>query len=909
MGSKSIADLKSLTNADVSDNDLLLITDLSDKETKNIEVSEFKSYTIDKTTYLSRGSLTGSFYGKVYGTVTTSSNSNKSNLSYSSSFLIFNGDVNGTASYSITSSNSNFSLTSSNTVSSSYAVSASYSNISLFSHNSSSIKSISASFSYNAETSNISITSSYLNYYGQNNGTAHSSSFSEVCNSAAVADDILDKKSSIVRYAHNSVESFVTKYTDIAITSSNSSNAKIANSTLNRLFSSLEFRVSTNETNKTINITPISWKNIRNISAGSIGNLYTDFYVTYKNKPPFPIERQDEASNLATVTVGSFQLGPDNLIRNVAPNTKKPVPIFTSYVFPCGVDGYVIRFVNCTLYGEKRRKTGGILGDIFSFVQGLFGGGSRVSRRSTNVSNNKGPVYWATQLNGVVVSAQTFCNTVNFLDMGPPNTLSQYQQFVSPRAGNRILTKSVSYVGFPQESNTLYDIFKWYPQPPTDKQDSISQEVPYNVVKSIAHASGSNYNLLLLENDTYYPIFLGRQIALVEGKTFYQNSLHFPKTGSSISASVSNVNYLYYNTSSKDYLCVANSKILYLSSSIVHNYTGSAVYGNNLYLQELQPYLPIWNQYVTNLISCSRISHITGNRYLLTDGSKYTLKNNGQNSSGMPIYIIPDITNQSTALIQCNDVYNNMLKSVNMTLGYKGDVAGLPQVEITSTNYTGNYRKVNITETRFKNIVVLDSKRAIVGGDNGIIVYSNNIDSVTPTWTRIDPLSPSHPNTSLYLNASTEYLVEINDMYLLNVNSTKVIVVCGKDTSGRASMINCVIPTTDDTVVFNWEWRGVPGLFFQDSLDVDSSGNLLPSQIGSSSFQSVFRDYNTNVIVAGYSTFPTSSYYRYGVNRENIPYQIGSYNTSSIINSIGKIENEMYIFGGKNTLDLYTIQL
>ena len=893
MVKKAIPDLNQLSKENLSNNDLLLITDLSDKQTKNIKVSEFQDYTISKLDYLLTGSFTGSFSGKLYGSTLTSSFSNLTDLSKSSSFLLFNGDVNGTSSYSISSSKSTFSISSSQSNTSSHALSSSYSDVTLHAIKSSSIQSLKSSVSLYSESSLLSKTSSFLNYYGQNNGTAHSSSFSEICNLSSVADNIIDKASSIVRFAKQANESNFSRNSNIAITSSMSINSKTADAALNRLFSSLEFRISTDATNKTINITPISWKNIRNIAAGTIGNLFTDFYVTFKKKPPFAIERQDEASNRSTVTVGSFQLGADNLIRNIQPRSYNPVPIFTSYVFPCGVDGYVIRFVNCTLYGVMQKLTGwGSFTSVFD---------SAVRARQTAVSNNQGAVYWAKQLNGVVVSSQTFCNTVDFLNMGPPNTLSQFETFVTSRFSRKILRNSGPVAGFPLESSILNLLFNWIKIGPNFEDDVI-----YNIVTSIANSSGSNYNLLLLESDKYYPQFSGRQIALMQGETFYPNSLHFPKTGSSISASVGNSNYLCYNTSSKDYLCVADSKILYITASSIHNYTGSSNYGNNLYLNELQSKLPIWNEYKTNLTNCSKISHISNNRYILINNVNYNLQNAGEAASGMPIYIIPDITAQATSEIQSNNVAGGMAKSTNIILGYNGGLEGIPKQQILPNKYIGNYRVVNIDKTIFKTIKVLDSKRAIVAGDNGVIVYSNNIDNNSPSWIRVDPLSPGQPIDSAYLRLSTEYLVEINDIYTIYPSSIESVIVCGKDNSGRASMITCKVPRNNDLIIANWQWQGVQGLFSHDTLDVDDNGNLLPTQIGSSSFKAVFKD-TDNVIAVGYSTFPTSSYYRYATDKEVYPYQIGSYNTSSIINAIGRIENNMYIFGGKNTLDLYEI--
>ena len=182
MGQKTIADLNSLPKADLSDNDLLLITDLSDKETKNIEVSEFEGYIISKLDKLYTGSFTGSFYGKLYGTAITSSNSNLADVSTTSSVLSFNGNVNGTASYALSSSNSFYSISSSVSTSSSYSISSSYTYSSSFTNTTSSTYSKTSLYSLYSKQSDISITSSYINYYGQNNGTVHSSSFSEICN-------------------------------------------------------------------------------------------------------------------------------------------------------------------------------------------------------------------------------------------------------------------------------------------------------------------------------------------------------------------------------------------------------------------------------------------------------------------------------------------------------------------------------------------------------------------------------------------------------------------------------------------------------------------------------------------------------------------------------------------------------
>jgi len=900
MGQKSISDLNSLTKSELSGSDLLLITDISAKETKNIEVAEFEDYTISKLNSLLTGSFTGSFFGKLYGTSDTSSNSNLSELSSTSSFLIFNGNVNGTASYALTSSNSFYSISASVVESSSYAISSSYSNSSSFANTTSSIRSknsLYSNYSYNSDTS---ITSSFINYYGQDNGTVHSSSFSDLSNISDLAEDILDKGSSVVEYALSVNESEFTQTSGTAITSSHSNKSSVAESALTRLFSSLEFRVDTDVTNRKLNVTPLSWKNIKNIAAGNVGNLYTDFYVTYKKRPPFPSNLQDLAYNLSTVTVASFQLNSNNIIKNVSP--RNPVPIFTSYVFPCGTDGYVIRFVNCTLYAEQQKPT------WFGNITGFFG---RDTGRRSSVTNDRGPIYWNIQLDGVIVSAQTFCNTLEFLEVGPPFQpfISQFRYDQDSRfiSALKTLDKDSSFINFPATSNILNRLFNWYNNN-QQIQYNLIEDVTFNTVKSIAHVSASSYNLLLLENDTYPPFSFGRQIGLVNGKTFYNNSLHYPKTGSSISASIKDVNYLYYNTSSQEYLCVANSKVLYTGSSYINSYTGSQIYGTSLYITELQNLLPIWKYYDTNIQNGSGIGHISNNRYLLLDSVDYNLKNPGSPTGSMPIYIIPDITNQSIPMIQCHDLGtpNSSMIKTSRTIGNDGSNPDIPANPISDGDYLGNQRIVTFDKTIFRKLLVLDTKRAIVIGDNGLVVYSNNIDESLPKWLRIDQLSEGQPNTSELIRNSTEYLVKVNDAYVIYPGSVEIVVISGQDSSKRSCMLSCEVPSSpNDLIVSNWEWAGVLNSFSPVTLDVDSNGNLLPDQIGSSSINTVLRD-NKNVIAAGFSTFPTSSYYKYGLS-EFYPYQQGLYNTSSVINSIGKLENELYIFGGKNILDIYRI--
>ncbi len=909
MGIKTISDLNSLTKTTLSEKDLILITDISAKETKNIEVSEYQDYTISKLDYLHTGSFTGSFFGYLTGNSATSLVSTHSNLAQTSEKLLFTGENNGTASYSISSSNNNLSISSSQSNSSSYTLSSSYVNETLFSFNTSSTHALHSIRSLKSDKSEISLVSLGLNYFGQNNGTAHSSSVSERCNYTSIAHIILDQTSSTVLNTFRSDRSMFSDKSGNAITASLSKNSKIASSALSRLFSSVEFRVTTDVFTKKLNITPISWKNIQNIAAGSIGKFYTDFYINYKNRPNFPVDKQMLASYLSTAVVCSFQLQTSNIVPDVNSH-KFPVPIFTSFIFSCGVDGYVIRFVNCTLYGAKQKRTfWGHINNVFGFALGL-GLFPHDHRRQTAVHNNFGAFYWDKQLEGVIISAQTFCNTLNFLELGPPYThISQVNSslFNNSMYKTPTLNKSNVYSHFPPNSVILNTVFKW------EAENYVEVDVTYNRITSIAHASESSYNLLLLERSDKYS---GAQIALVDNDTFYNASMHFPKTGSSINDAVPNVKYLYYNTRSYQYLAVSNTKLLYITSSTIHNYTGSNTEENDLYSPTVNSSLPIWNEYKSNSATSlwTRVAHINDNRYIVVDSSSYQLMGNDDTSSkNMPIYIIPNITSQATSSITSKNVTSSMMKTTNIKLGYskKDDPElGVRKIDTskTSTNiYAGTYRDVVISDTSFKCVCVVNTASAIVAGTNGVIVYSNTINTNTPTWIRIDPLSPAFPSGSLYLQSTTEYLTAINDLYLTTVDNDdtrKVIVVIGQDTCGRSSMIMSEIPQSNESTITNWKWGIDESLFNILPRRTSNDGKLVPSDVGDSCFNVCFKD--KNVIIAGYNTFPSGSFYRYGLDRK-IPISYGEHDSKSVINAIGKINDQMYIFGGENLLDVYKI--
>ena len=142
MSDRTILNLNKLNGTSISGSDMFLVTDISDRETKNIVASEFVNHLINKTNTFLTNSFTGSFFGNLIGTVDTASYTLQSDTSKSSSFLIFNGDINGTSSLSITSSNTMFSISSSLADTSSYSISSSVSDITLYAATTSSTKAL-----------------------------------------------------------------------------------------------------------------------------------------------------------------------------------------------------------------------------------------------------------------------------------------------------------------------------------------------------------------------------------------------------------------------------------------------------------------------------------------------------------------------------------------------------------------------------------------------------------------------------------------------------------------------------------------------------------------------------------------------------------------------------------------------
>ena len=408
-GTKTILQLNSLDRTSITGSDLLLIADIRNRETKNIETSEFVNYVNNKLNVLLSGSFTGSFKGNLVGVSDSASYSLQSDYSKTSSNLLFSDYFNGTSSYSISSSNTLFSVSSSVSNHASFALSSSISDITLYAAKTSSTTALESDSSDYSFRSYLSETSSYLNYLGQDNGTVVSSSFSERALYTPLTVDILDKDSAIVAISEKSDFSFTSDVSLSVISASHAESVIYANGLLKRLFSSVEFFIKVDD-DGSISVTPTSWKNVENISVdpakisisgGNQGNSshtsYTiSFLVKYRKHPPV-LDTTVNVSNISTVVISSLELAQSNLITTGWSGGGEGAPFWYSSAYPCGLDGFVIKVIAYFWYIECE----------------------------STLTNPWHLNLFQTILNGARISATAFCNTDDILDFGPNSNLTQ----------------------------------------------------------------------------------------------------------------------------------------------------------------------------------------------------------------------------------------------------------------------------------------------------------------------------------------------------------------------------------------------------------------------------------------------------------------------------------------------------
>jgi len=191
---KKITDLDLITKEEMNNNNLLFIQDISESETKNVVISDLTQYTISSSNIISSlrsGSFTGSFFGIVSGSTSTSSYCDTA--SYAQTTFLLNyipGTSNGSSSYSVNSLSSSLSVSSSFNISASFSVTSSYADktsyVSVLTANTSSTSLTASNVNYSSYSNN----ALFLNYNGIDNGTCLRSIIAENANIASIVDNI-----------------------------------------------------------------------------------------------------------------------------------------------------------------------------------------------------------------------------------------------------------------------------------------------------------------------------------------------------------------------------------------------------------------------------------------------------------------------------------------------------------------------------------------------------------------------------------------------------------------------------------------------------------------------------------------------------------------------------------------------
>ncbi len=965
MGIKTISDLNLLTKTTLSEKDLVLITDISAKETKNIEVSEYQDYTISKLDYLHTGSFTGSFFGHLKGNSDVSLVSTFSNLSDSSSKLLFTGENNGTASYSINSDVGRSSITSSFSVSTSYAKSSSFSLTSSIALSTSSRHSLTSNFSSQSLISDFSISASYLNYYGQNNGTSHSSSISERSNYSVSTDNLKSQLFSDVAIskvlferAHTSDYSFSSKHTDLAYTSSKSEYSDVAERSIERIFSAVQFQIT--YVDDKITVTPTSWKNIKNISAGEFGRYYVDFFVTYKEQPKYNLSEENFAEFINLVTVGSFQLTNtvNSSVTDLPLGSKNNVPVWWASVFPCGRSGYILRFTHYTSY-KMEKKAGwlriafnaglAILGTFLTFTTGnllfvkftqagiaaaaaaaaagtvagvslatmaIWGGVAGLMTailtyifgKDSDVTNN-GPLYQKNYLDGCYASAQSFCNTSNFTDLGPVYPISQFtnRPIISSSNANYIHI-SGDVEDFPAED------YYFDPSGKYVEDGKFTREVSFNNVKSIAHYSGSNYSLMLASvvDTTVKPNIEYNQIVNItgnEGVRVLAKSSHYPRTGSGLMDVVTDLKKIKFNNTSLDYFGITKNKLLFTSSLYVSNYTGEItdfgtqqdiIDGRANQAGTLNTYTPLWKTYqppgVNQLCSADGL---TADKYILITNKPYSLVPTA--AENPPIYIVTNVKNQASELVSGS---RGIINVTEMKVGFKDEKG----------NYVaGEFTEVKFNTTTLTDVAKINEKEAIVVGSNGVVLYG--IDNV---WHRVDYLT-STASSSVELQQQSIFY--INNLYSVKVKTfssgfqgnlyESYVIIAGSclaqwaegKSSTEPAVLYCIIPTelSDRPNANKWNWTPVRiGTTPED----DAKDNYITGDFGQ--FNDIFTE-NDTTVVSGKCSIVRKSYYNFSLVESIPPVSEGDRDPVVNINAVSKIRDNTFLMGGPNYLKTYNL--
>ena len=696
-GTKTILQLNSLDRTSITGSDLLLIADIRNRETKNIETSEFVNYVNNKLNVLLSGSFTGSFKGNLVGVSDSASYSLQSDYSKTSSNLLFSDDLNGTSSYSISSSNTLFSVSSSVSNHASFALSSSISDITLYAAKTSSTTALESDSSDYSFRTYLSETSSYLNYVGQDNGTVVSSSFSERSLYVPLTSDILDKDSAIVAISENSDFSFTSDVSLSVISASHAESVIYANGLLKRLLSSVEFFIKV-DTDGSIIVTPTSWKNVVNISVdpakihattGGFQGSSSDtpfiisFLVKYR-KNPTVLDTTVNLSNVSPVVISSLELAQSNLITTSWTGTNEGAPFWYSSAYPCGLDGFVIK--------------------VIAYYWYLVG--KKTLQNPWNVDLFK------TILNGARISATAFCNTDDILDSGPDSILQQANK------RERMISTGISAQMFFSKFGKSIDITS---VPNGDTIGAVTTteitflDLSKKTDKIVSIASNEfGFNFVLFENGQLLSVSDEDIPALV----VYNTLSIFEKN-------VPICNCIYYDNKPTGSYIIGHSRgIAYISASMAFGVTGLTQYDiENQDIESISENvswtLPKWNHNTSLNKNVKSICGLSGSKYIFITNTSFTIPKNTESPLNLSVYILP-------------------------TLGATG-----------LTSPTIKTSKFPITTT-LNSITRVNNTDAIAVGTLGSILYISGSNAY-----RVDDDRRTTPGTSLYGFASISNLTDV----------------------------------------------------------------------------------------------------------------------------------------------------
>ena len=696
-GTKTILQLNSLDKTSLTGSDLLLIADICNRETKNIETSEFVNYVNNKLNVLLSGSFTGSFTGNLVGVSDSASYSLQSDYSKTSSNLLFSDYFNGTSSYSISSSNTLVSVSSSVSNNASFALSSSISDITLYAAKTSSTTALESDSSDYSFRSYLSETSSYLNYLGQDNGTVVSSSFSERALYTPLTVDILDKDSAIVAISEKSDFSFTSQTSLSVISASHAESVIYANGLLTRLFSSVEFFITV-DTEGSIIVNPTSWKNVENISVdpakisisgGNQGNsssqpFIISFLVKYRKHPPTS-DTTANLSDVSTVVISSLELAQSNLITTGWPGGGEGCPFWYSSAYPCGLDGFVIK--------------------VIAYYWQIVG-----ERTLTNPWKLE---LFQTILNGARISATAFCNTDDILDFGPNSDLEQ--SFKKQTRPSRIsISAQRSFSKY--KSIDIGTVFN----------NDIKNKV---VLADLSKATDQIVSITYQENGINFILFKTGNLLHVLGETAVV--VYNPFSGSAMQAKSPTCNYIYYDVGSNgtgSYIIGHSLGISYVSSSMIM----CTLVKKTQKAEDVSWTPPVWAHNTSSgtypassAKNVKSICSLTASKYIFITDNSFTIKNTVTtlNSS---VYILPTL-----------------------------DATGFTTTPISSTTKPEITTKLN-SITR-----VNDTHAIAVGTHGVILYITSSKNSNDSIAYRVDDEARTDEKRSLYNYANIKNLIDV----------------------------------------------------------------------------------------------------------------------------------------------------